>query len=71
MLLKDALKRTRRAAGKTQKEVAILLGMAERSYQHYELGERIPGIDTLTHLADAYNVSLDYLTGRSDDPARL
>jgi transcriptional regulator with XRE-family HTH domain len=54
----------------TQKQVALGLGMSEQQYQQYEYGTRTPSALILIALADYYNVSLDYLTGRSDDPAR-
>lgn len=52
----------------TQKQLSIDLGLSERGIQSYELGERKPGLDALIFLADYFNVSLDYLTGRSDNP---
>lgn len=55
----------------TQKQLSIDLGLSERGIQSYELGERKPGLDALIALADYFNVSLDYLTGRSDNPDRI
>ena len=54
----------------SQKELADLLGISERGYRHYELGSREPDIEGLIALADFFDVSLDYLVGRSDDPTR-
>jgi transcriptional regulator with XRE-family HTH domain len=54
-----------------QKEIANLLGINERALRNYEHGDREPNIDALIALADYFDVSLDYLVGRSDDPARL
>lgn len=51
-----------------QKEIAKDTGLALRTYQYYESGEREPGLSTLIVLADYFNISLDYLTGRSDNP---
>ena len=64
------LKELRKAKGVTQKQLAIDIGASERGIQQYELGERKPTYDMLIALADYVNVSLDYLVGRSDDPAR-
>ena len=50
--------------------MAMRLETSERAYQHYEAGTREPNMINLVALADALNVSLDYLCGRSDDPAR-
>ena len=49
-----------------QKDIAKDTGIALRTYQYYECGEREPTLSTLITLADYFNVSLDYLVGRSD-----
>ena len=51
----------------SQKEVGKEIGVAVRAYQHYEYGEREPQLSTLVRIADFYDVSLDYLAGRSDE----
>lgn len=53
-----------------QKEIAEAVGISVRTYQRYETGERTPDTDTLIKLADYFDVSTDYLLGRSDDPKR-
>ena len=60
----------RRSKGFTQKQVADGLGISEVGLQNYENGRRKPAFDVLIALADFYDVSLDYLVGRSDEPAR-
>lgn len=70
MELKDALKRFRKSYGITQKQAAEAADIAERVYQSYEYGKVVPSALVLIALADFYDVSLDYLCGRSDDPAR-
>ena len=52
----------------TQKKVADGLGINERQYQYYEYGRNVPSALVLIALADFFNVSLDYLTGRSGNP---
>lgn len=64
------LKELRKANGVTQKQLAANIGASERGIQQYELGERKPTYDMLIALADYFDVSLDYLVGRSDDPQR-
>lgn len=54
----------------TQKELARELDLSEVGIQNYEGGRRKPAFDVLIALADYFDVSLDYLVGRSDDPAR-
>ena len=50
-----------------QKEMAEFLGCTDRNYQKMEYGEiNVPGL-TLIKLADYFNVSLDYLVGRSEE----
>ena len=62
------LREIREVRGFRLKDVAAALGIALRSYQRYEAGERQPDIDSLVALADYFNVSLDYLVGRLDNP---
>lgn len=52
----------------SRKEVAIRTGMSERTYQRYENDERDPDAPVLKKLADYYDVSADYLLGRTDTP---
>lgn len=54
----------------TQRQVADGIGIAEQAYQRYEYGRTVPSALVLISLADFFNVSLDYLVGRSDDPTR-
>ena len=51
---------------KTQKQTAEMLEMKLRSYQTYEHGVREPSIKKLIVLADFFDVTLDYLMGRTD-----
>ena len=70
MSLADALKRFRKAYKITQKQAASACEISERNYQDYEYGKVIPSATVLIALADYFDVSLDYLVGRSDDPVR-
>lgn len=63
-------KKVRKEKGLTQKQVADALGITEQSYQRYEYGKIVPSALVLIALADYFEVSLDYLVGRSDDPTR-
>lgn len=51
-----------------QKDIAKAVNLSLRSYQRYEYGEREPTSSILIALADYFNVSLDYLVGRTDNP---
>ena len=70
MNLSDALRRFRKHANITQKQAAQGANASERVYQDYEYGKVIPSATVLIALADSFDVSLDYLVGRSDDPVR-
>jgi transcriptional regulator with XRE-family HTH domain len=70
MEFKTRLRELRKAKGITQVEIAGSLNIKERQYQNLEAGNSKPSFDSLIALADYFDVSLDYLTGRSDDPAR-
>lgn len=52
----------------TQKQVAEGANLTEIAVQNYESGRRKPNYDSLIALADFFDVSLDYLVGRSDNP---
>lgn len=69
MILADSLRRFRNDFQLTQKSVANTLGVQESAYQRYEHGKVVPSVNVIIKLADAYNVSLDYLVGRTDNPA--
>lgn len=47
--------------------VSELCGLERGAVRRYERGERAPTMDALIALADYYGVSLDYLTGRSNN----
>ncbi|MCL2569491.1 MAG: helix-turn-helix domain-containing protein [Oscillospiraceae bacterium] len=65
----DRVKELRKTRNMTQRQMADALGITERSYQRYE-AENNPNNETLIKLADFFEVSTDYLLGRSDNPKR-
>ena len=58
----------RKAAGLSQREVSGGLGISQALLSHYENGSREPGLDFVARICDYYNVSADYLLGRTDCP---
>ena len=52
----------------SQKKAAEDLGISQGLLSHYEKGKRECGLDFLVRAADYYNVSCDYLLGRSPEP---
>ena len=60
------LKQLRKERGITLQSMSEYLGISMRAYQYYESGGRYPEFHGLIALADFFEVSLDYLVGRSD-----
>ncbi len=54
-----------------QTEIAKLLNVGLSTYQRYERGELRIYLDTSIELANFYNVSLDYIAGRTNDKRGL
>ncbi len=52
----------------SQKQAAAELGISQALLSHYEKGIRECGLDFLVKIADYYNVSCDYLLGRTPEP---
>ncbi|MEY8387728.1 helix-turn-helix transcriptional regulator [Oscillospiraceae bacterium 38-13] len=67
-ILSERLKALREDRRIYQKELAELLGLSLRGYQCYESNESDPKLATLIAIADYYQVSIDYLVGRTDEP---
>lgn len=65
-MLTQRLQELRKESGMTQQQVADAIQTTLRQYQRFEKGEQKPGYDNLIKLADCFQVSLDYLAGRSD-----
>lgn len=55
----------------SQKDVANYLKCSQVCYSYYEIGKRDIPTDILIKLADFYDVSIDYLLGRSNSPERI
>ena len=63
------LKEIRKAKGISQLKLALDLNMSQNTICRYETGEREPGINELIKIADYFNISIDYLLGRTENPA--
>lgn len=57
----------REDADLTQDQIAQMLGIAQTVYSRYERGYQTIPLPLLIQLADYYNVSLDFLTGRTSN----
>lgn len=66
MIFNERLKQLREEKAKTQDTTARDLGMPVRSYQRLEADGAKSNYDTLLKIADYYDVSVDWLMGRTD-----
>jgi len=62
------LKELRKKKGISQLRLATDLNTTQNTISRYETGEREPGIAELIKMADYFNVSVDYLIGRTENP---
>ena len=66
--MESRLKILRIQKNKTQLNIQIETGIDQALLSKYESGKRLPPTETLLILADYYNVSIDYIMGRTDKP---
>ncbi len=64
----ERLKNLRIAKNLKQVDMASFLGIDRTTYVKYESGTNEPSKDTIIKLADYFNVSVDYIVGRTNDP---
>jgi len=69
-IFSQRLNRLRQAKNISHEKLANELGLTRATVSHWENGLRLPSLEIATALADFFDVSLDYLVGRSDDPRR-
>ncbi len=62
------LKEIRKAKGISQLKLAMELNTNQNTISRYETGEREPGLVELVAIADYFDVSVDYLLERTDNP---
>ncbi|MFW3653263.1 helix-turn-helix domain-containing protein [Vagococcus fluvialis] len=65
------IQNTRTGFNKTQKEVATALGTSEQSYNRMESGKFFPSTENLYKIAEFFNVSTDFLLGRTTEPTEI
>lgn len=68
MEVHEALRRFRQGTGLKQEEVAEKLGIKRQAYQPYETGKVTPSVNMIIKMANVFDVTTDYLLGRSDTP---
>ena len=62
------LREVRKSKGISQLKLSVDLNMSQNTISRYETGDREPGIIELIKIADYFNISVDYLLGRTDNP---
>ena len=62
------LRDLREDADLTQEQLVGKLGMHKTTYTNYEQGKREPPFDFIIKIAKFYNVSIDYILERTDNP---
>lgn len=67
----ERLRELRTQFGYSQQDLADKMDATKQMISQYERGVRKPDLDTLTALCDIFNVSSDYLMGKSDVTVRL
>jgi transcriptional regulator with XRE-family HTH domain len=64
----ETLRKTRLERGLNQAELAVKCGFKPSAISHFEAARRAPSFENLRRLADALNVTIDYLLGRQPAP---
>jgi len=64
----ERLKRLRQKKGVSQEVLADFCGLDRRTVIRYECGEQEPTMLSLIALADYFEVSMDYMAGRLEEP---
>ena len=67
-IISKRLKALRESVGLSQNKLAQISGMKQSSINRYENGSATPSPENMVKLADYYDVSLDYIYGRTDNP---
>ena len=67
-IISKRLKMLREEAGLSQSKLGQLVGVPQSSIYRYEQGQSTPAPKTFRWYANYFDVSLDYIYGRTDDP---
>lgn len=65
------LREIRTSKGISQLKLAMELNTSQNTISRYETGEREPGLIELIKIADYFNVSVDFLLERTNNPNML
>ena len=64
----ERLRSLRESVKLSQVKMAEIVGVKQSSLNRYELNQASPTFETLTQYADYFDVSMDYIFGRTDNP---
>ncbi|NOU70916.1 helix-turn-helix domain-containing protein [Paenibacillus sp. LMG 31458] len=64
----DRIALLREKRGLTQEELSTKIGISRAALSHYETNRREPDYETINKIANFFNVTVDYLLGRTDQP---
>lgn len=62
------LRQLREGMNLSQTQIGKLMGVPQSSIYRYEYGQSSPSFENMVKFADYFDVSLDYLFGRTDNP---
>ena len=68
--MKTVLKAAREKSGKTQAQVAGVIGVTEQMYQNYEYGKNLPNVRTAIRIARALGCTVEDLFGAATPDGR-
>jgi transcriptional regulator with XRE-family HTH domain len=67
-IFSERIKQLRNKNNLTRKQLGDIIGVTEMAIKEIEYGHNKTNLDRIMVLADYFNVSLDYLVGRTDNP---
>ena len=68
-LIKERLKAVREGLGINMAEASRRLELSKMGYLRYERGDREPSLQSIEFIAERFGTSVEYLTGKTDDPS--
>ncbi|KZD36517.1 XRE family transcriptional regulator [Bacillus wiedmannii] len=67
-MIGEKIKELRKNNKITQEQLGNAIGVSKMAISYFEKGKKSPGRESLEKIADYFNVTTDYLLGRSEDP---